>query len=102
MDSSTTNALAAINCNIKNQASRLGAGQYDERLYNIGGDSQFILDSGSVSYTIVVGSGEVSVHGGTLTEGSWTYSVPAGGSFGQVIIDASAAPVVTVMAIYPQ
>jgi hypothetical protein len=102
MDSSIANTLSSINCNIKNQASKLGAIQYDERLYNIGGASQFILENGSVSYTIVVGSGEVSVHGGTLSEGSWTYSAPAGGSFGQVLIDASSAPIVTVLAIYPQ
>lgn len=104
MDSVCTNRkIQSILCAL--QKSGIGTGtttRYEETLEDISGDANYLLNSGSQSYTITVLQGTVDVHGTTLPEGSWTYSTPQGGSFGQVAIDASGSSQTFIQAIFPQ
>lgn len=104
MDSACTNRkLQGILCAL--QGSGIGTEnsiRYEETLEDISGNANYLLNSGSQSYTITILQGTTDVHGTTLPEGSWTYSAPQGGSFGQVAIDASGSTQTFVQAIYPQ
>ena len=101
MDSACTNRkLSNILCQLKGQGLTGEDVRYTEFVENISGDSNFILSAGSHSYTITVLQGSVVVHGSTLTEGSWTFSAPLGGDFGQVLVDASGSTSTFIQAIY--
>lgn len=104
MDSACTNRkLQNILCALQGSGAGTGISiRYEETLEDVSGDANYVLNSGSQSYTITVLQGTVDVHGTTLPEGSWTYSAPQGGSFGQVSIDASGSTQTLVQAIYPQ
>lgn len=98
----TDRKLQSILCALQGSGI-VGSGiRYEELVDNISNNPNYILASGSQSYTITILQGTIDVHGTTLPEGSWTFSAPSGGSFGAVTIDATNSTNAYVQALYPQ
>lgn len=101
MDSACTNKkLTSILCQLRGQGVEGGDIRYTEFLEEISGEANYTLTSGAHSYTVTILQGTVDIHGTTLPEGSWTFSAPLGGDFGQVAIDASGAATAFIQAVY--
>lgn len=99
----TDRKLQRLLCALQESGTGLwNSTRYEETLYEISGNSEYVLKSGAKSYTITVLQGTVDVHGTTVPEGSWTFSAPQGGDFGQVIVDASSSTQSYIQAIHPQ
>lgn len=99
----TDRKLQRLLCALQESGTGIwGAPRYEETLDEISSNPEYILKSGAKSYTITVLQGTVDVHGTTVPEGSWTFSAPNGGDFGQVIIDASGSTQSYIQAIHIQ